>query len=185
MLLHASADAAQDFQCLLRGRFLDVHLLKPTFESGVLFDVKPIFRDRRGSDNADITTGEGGFQDIRGIHRAPCLSGAHQCVDLVQKEDDVGIRRGFLDGRLPQGFNVPMPTDSAELTEDEDPLEDDQMVLIHDELMGAEAPLNDGDDASAENEEALVTALADEGTDYADEVGSEQESPVENSEKQH
>ena len=59
------------------------------------------------------------------------------------------------------------------------------MVLIHDELMGAEAPLNDGDDASAENEEALVTALADEGTDYADEVGSEQESPVENSEKQH
>jgi segregation and condensation protein B len=31
---------------------------------------------------------------------------------------------GLFDGRLPQGFGVPTPNDSAELTNDEDPLED-------------------------------------------------------------
>ena len=65
-----------------------------------------------------------------------------------------------------------MPSDSAELTEDEDPLEDDQMVLIHDELMGAEAPLNEGDDASQNGEEALVEALSDEATDYIEDQSS-------------
>jgi hypothetical protein len=107
MFLHAGADAAQDFQCLLWGRFLDIHLLKPAFEGCVLLDVKAVFRDGRRSDNADLPTGEGGFQDIRRIHRAPGLSGTHQCVNLVQKEDDVGIRRSFLDDRLHAFLELP------------------------------------------------------------------------------
>ncbi|MGH6796244.1 MAG: SMC-Scp complex subunit ScpB, partial [Methylocella sp.] len=32
---------------------------------------------------------------------------------------------GLFDGRLPRGFSIPEPCDGAELTEDEDPLEDD------------------------------------------------------------
>ena len=108
--------------------------------------------------------------------------GLETISDLPGLDDLKGA--GFLDGRLPQGFNVPMPTDSAELTEDEDPLDDDQMVLIHDELMGAEAPLNDGDDASGESEEAIVTALADEGSDYASETGQEADSHTNEHEKQ-
>ena len=97
--------------------------------------------------------------------------GLETITDLPGLDDLKGA--GFLDGRLPQGFNVPMPSDSAELTEDEDPLEEDQMVLIHDELMGAEAPLHDGDDASGESEEALATALADEGTEMGAADGTE------------
>jgi segregation and condensation protein B len=96
--------------------------------------------------------------------------GLDSISDLPGLDDLKGA--GFLDGRLPQGFNVPMPSDSAELTEDEDPLEDDQMVLIHDELMGAEAPLNEGDDASQNGEEALVEALSDEATDYIEDQSS-------------
>jgi segregation and condensation protein B len=96
--------------------------------------------------------------------------GLDSISDLPGLDDLKGA--GFLDGRLPQGFNVPMPSDSAELTEDEDPLEDDQMVLIHDELMGAEAPLNEGDDASQNGEEALVEALSDEATDYLEDQSS-------------
>ena len=96
--------------------------------------------------------------------------GLDSISDLPGLDDLKGA--GFLDGRLPQGFNVPMPSDSAELTEDEDPLEDDQMVLIHDELMGAEAPLNEGDDTSQNKEEELVAALAEEATDFIEEQSS-------------
>lgn len=92
--------------------------------------------------------------------------GLDSISDLPGLDDLKGA--GFLDGRLPQGFNVPMPSDSAELTEDEDPLEDDQLVLIHDELMGAEAPLNEGDDARQNKDDASVQTLADEASDFVD-----------------
>ena len=36
---------------------------------------------------------------------------------------------GLLDGRLPPGFSVPMPSDEATLREDEDPLEDGDLDL--------------------------------------------------------
>ena len=32
---------------------------------------------------------------------------------------------GLFDGRLPQGFGIPQPSDGAELADDEDPLEDE------------------------------------------------------------
>jgi segregation and condensation protein B len=35
---------------------------------------------------------------------------------------------GLFDGRLPQGFGIPQPSDAAELAEDEDPLEDETPV---------------------------------------------------------
>ena len=36
---------------------------------------------------------------------------------------------GLFDGRLPQGFGVPQPSDALELREDEDPLETDAEEL--------------------------------------------------------
>ena len=45
---------------------------------------------------------------------------------------------GFFDGRLPADFNVPEPSDSAELQADEDPLEEDLFVAISEERLGAE-----------------------------------------------
>ena len=32
---------------------------------------------------------------------------------------------GLFDGRLPQGFGIPQPSDAADLADDEDPLEDE------------------------------------------------------------
>ena len=75
--------------------------------------------------------------------------GLDSITDLPGLEDLKGA--GFLDGRLPQGFNVPMPTDNPELTEDEDPLEADQMELIHEEL-------NEGDDVKAGQEDPAESA---------------------------
>jgi len=36
---------------------------------------------------------------------------------------------GLLDGRLPAGFSIPLPSDDAELREDEDPLEPGDLDL--------------------------------------------------------
>ena len=74
-----------------------------------------------------------------------------------------------MDGRLPQGFNVPMPSDNPALTEDEDPLEDDQMTLIHEELQADQEPLDAGDDVAAvAQDEAVLDAQSDEGTEMAE-----------------
>ena len=39
------------------------------------------------------------------------------------------LLRALLDGRLPPGFNVPMPSDDPTLREDEDPLEPGDLDL--------------------------------------------------------
>ena len=44
---------------------------------------------------------------------------------------------GFFDGRLPADFDVPEPSDSAELRPDEDPLDEDLFVLIAEGRAGA------------------------------------------------
>jgi segregation and condensation protein B len=42
---------------------------------------------------------------------------------------------GMFDGRLPEGFGVPQPRDGAELTEDEDPLEDGAIDLFDEQAI--------------------------------------------------
>ena len=53
---------------------------------------------------------------------------------------------GMFDGRLPEGFGVPQPRDGAELTEDEDPLEDGAVDLFEEQHLA----LGEGDEAVAE-----------------------------------
>jgi segregation and condensation protein B len=36
---------------------------------------------------------------------------------------------GFLEGRIPSGFSVPVPSDDPQLREDEDPLDDAELDL--------------------------------------------------------
>lgn len=59
---------------------------------------------------------------------------------------------GLLDGYLPPGFSVPVPDDSDELSEDEDPLEDDfedLHPLGHDTVDEERAATLDDDDLSS------------------------------------
>ena len=75
--------------------------------------------------------------------------GLESISDLPGLDDLKGA--GFLDGRLPQGFSVPMPSDNPDLTEDEDPLGEDLFTVMAEELVAAEdAPLDDGDDLAIE-----------------------------------
>ncbi len=54
--------------------------------------------------------------------------GLEQITDLPGLEELKGA--GLFDGRLPQGFGVPTPNDSLELTDTEDPLEEDAADLF-------------------------------------------------------
>jgi len=79
---------------------------------------------------------ETGWVRLRGRRRAPgrpvtygtteaflIQFGLEAISDLPGLDELKGA--GLFDGRLPQGFDVPQPSDSMELAEDEDPLEDE------------------------------------------------------------
>ncbi len=83
---------------------------------------------------------ETGWIKLRGRRRAPGRPitygttdaflnhfGFDEITDLPGLNELKGA--GLLDGNLPPGFSVPVPDDSAELAEDEDPLEDDFVDL--------------------------------------------------------
>jgi segregation and condensation protein B len=83
---------------------------------------------------------ETGWVRLRGRRRAPGRPitygtteqfllhfGLEQIGDLPGLEELKGA--GLFDGRLPQGFGVPQPSDALELREDEDPLEADALEL--------------------------------------------------------
>ena len=83
---------------------------------------------------------ETGWARLRGRRRAPGRPvtygtteaflehfGLDAIDDLPGLEELKGA--GFLEGRLPSGFAVPMPSDDAQLRDDEDPLEDAELDL--------------------------------------------------------
>jgi len=95
---------------------------------------------------------ETGWARLRGRRRAPgrpVTYGTteaflvHFGIDSV--EDLPGLEElkgaGFLEGRLPSGFSVPMPSDDPQLRDDEDPLEDAEL-----DLALAPAPEEEGTD---------------------------------------
>ena len=91
--------------------------------------------------------------------------GIEQITDLPGLEELKGA--GLFDGRLPQGFGVPTPNDSPELTETEDPLDGDPNDLfseITEEVKAeAAADLDAALNAVAEEEDAgLAESEADE-----------------------
>ncbi|WP_342362573.1 SMC-Scp complex subunit ScpB [Terrarubrum flagellatum] len=71
---------------------------------------------------------------------------------------------GFFDGQLPAGFDIPAPTDSPQLHDDEDPIDDEELRL---DVEGAAA----GEDAAAEGEGEETT---DDSTLESDEADSDE-----------
>ena len=83
---------------------------------------------------------ETGWARLRGRRRAPgrpvtygTTEGFLEHFGLNAIDDLPGLDElkgaGFLEGRLPSGFAVPMPSDDAQLRDDEDPLEDAELDL--------------------------------------------------------
>ena len=103
--------------------------------------------------------------------------GLEQITDLPGLEELKGA--GLFDGRLPSGFGVPTPNDSAELTDSEDPLEDDATADLFSEMTDevkaeAAADLDAAIEAVEEEEAEALVARAEaqaeaEGQAEADE----------------
>ena len=92
----AVLDATQDGNGILHGRLIYHYRLKPTLQGLILFDIFPIFIHGGGTDAVQLTSRQHGFQHISGIQRALGLAGAHNGVQLVDKENDLPI--GLLHG---------------------------------------------------------------------------------------
>lgn len=89
--------------------------------------------------------------------------GLEQITDLPGLDELKGA--GLFDGRLPQGFGVPTPNDSADLTEDEEPLEEGDLLAL---VAADEA-------AALEGEPAIEESVGGESGENADESPLEAE----------
>jgi segregation and condensation protein B len=90
--------------------------------------------------------------------------GLEQITDLPGLEELKGA--GLFDGRLPSGFGVPTPNDSPELTDSEDPLEDDATADLFSEVTDevkaeAAADLDAAIEAVGEEEAEALAARAE------------------------
>jgi segregation and condensation protein B len=103
---------------------------------------------------------ETGWVRLRGRRRAPGRPvtygtteeflnhfGLESIDDLPGLEELKGA--GFLEGRLPSGFSVPMPSDDPALREDEDPLEEGDLDL---DLALAPAPEPESEEEVADSD---------------------------------
>jgi len=87
--------------------------------------------------------------------------GLEQITDLPGLDELKGA--GLFDGRLPQGFGVPTPNDSADLTEDEEPLEEGDLLALvaADEAAALEGEPAVEDDSAEPSEEGEESPLED------------------------
>lgn len=103
---------------------------------------------------------ETGWVRLRGRRRAPGRPVTYGTTEeflnhfgLESIEDLPGLEElkgaGFLEGRLPAGFSVPMPSDDPGLREDEDPLEQGDLDLA---LAPAPEPEPEADAADSDRE---------------------------------
>ena len=117
---------------------------------------------------------ETGWVRLRGRRRAPGRPVTYGTTEaflvhfgLDSIDDLPGLDElkgaGFLEGRLPSGFSVPMPSDNPNLREDEDPLE--EPALDFSISPDAEPAVAQAGQEQADREEAPDEAAAEPPTD--------------------
>ena len=75
---------------------LDVNGLKTALESPVLFDVLPVFIERRGADALNFAARQSGLQHIRGIDRSLGCPGSDKGMQFVDENNDIPGLNDFL-----------------------------------------------------------------------------------------
>ena len=89
MLLILGAQPLENRDGILDGRRLHLYGLEAAFQGPVLLDVFAVFVQRGCTDALHLAAGQGGFDDVAGIHRAFGAAGPDDGVHLVDEEDDV------------------------------------------------------------------------------------------------
>ena len=86
-----SLDAQEDLRGIFDGGLCHGHRLEPALQGGILLNVFAVFVKGGGADHLDLSTAQSRFQNIGGIHAALCVTGTHQVVDLIDKEDHIAV----------------------------------------------------------------------------------------------
>lgn len=118
---------------------------------------------------------ETGWVRLRGRRKAPGRPVTYGTTDefllhfgLEQINDLPGLDElkgaGLFDGRLPPGFGVPTPNDSADLTDEEDPLEEGDLLALVEGDSGQEealeaVALEEGDAVPAQAREVAASQV--------------------------
>jgi len=89
VLLIFATDALEDRDRILDRGWLHFYGLEAPIERGVLLDVLAVLVERGRTDALEFTTGERGFEDVGGIHRALGRAGADDRVHLVDEQNHV------------------------------------------------------------------------------------------------
>ena len=84
-------DAQDNLDRVLDGGLGHGDGLEAALQGGVFFDVFPVLVEGGGADDLNLPPGEGGLEDVGGVHAALGVAGAHQIVDLVDEEDHVAV----------------------------------------------------------------------------------------------
>ena len=107
VVLVALFEAAEDGDGRGLVGFVDHDFLEAALEGFVLLEVFLILVEGGGADRTELAAGEGGFEDVCGIHGTFAFAGADQGVDFVDEEDDfaVGLRH-FVDDSFEALFKL-------------------------------------------------------------------------------
>ena len=89
VVLILAADPLEDEDGILDRGGLDLDRLEAAIEGGVLLDVLAVLVEGRGANALELAAGEGGLEDVGGVHRAFGGAGSDNRVELVDEEDDV------------------------------------------------------------------------------------------------
>ena len=99
-LLVMGLQVAEDLDGLRHVRGLHDDLLEAAVQGAVLLhDLRELVHRGRGH-ALDLAAGEGGLEHVRRVQAARRAAGAHDGVELVDEQDQVGVRLGFLDDGL-------------------------------------------------------------------------------------
>ena len=83
-------DSPQNGDGILHGRFLDIHLLKPSFQRCIRFNVLLVFIQGGGANDFQGTLGQFGFNNVRYIHLT-LTAGTYYHMDFINKNNDITI----------------------------------------------------------------------------------------------
>ena len=89
--LIALLQSPEDGNGILHGRLLDHDRLETALQRGVLLNILPVFIQCGRTDAVQLAAGQHRFEQVAGIHRAVCLSGADDGVQLIDEENDPAV----------------------------------------------------------------------------------------------
>ena len=91
VLLVVALDAQQHFVGVFHGWLLDLHRLEPALQGGILLYKLTILGKSSSADHLNFAARERRLQDIRRVHGALTVAGAHQIVHLVNEQNNIAL----------------------------------------------------------------------------------------------